>query len=87
VSSGVTDDTDQRVPENLYLILNDVFNKIWNLEIEAVLSTPFFGLITRYNCGDVFGMPDYFEKVSEACTLANIQVIFKYKLLISLRIV
>ena len=59
---------------NIYTAMSEIFNKFWEIEIDPLHSTPFFALITRYNCGPVFNMPDYFDKVIESCTLANIKV-------------
>lgn len=65
----------QRVPENLFEVLQGVFDVFWDLDIDPAISTPFFAFITRQSCGPSFGMPDYFTKVAEACTLVNIKVI------------
>ena len=74
MSSMFVDEIQYKTPENLQPVLKEVFDKYWDLEIDPQVSTPFFALITRHNCGPVFGMADYFDKVSDACTLANIQV-------------
>ena len=65
---------EYKPPENMSEILQEVFNKFWELDIEPEISTPFFSLITRLNCGMTFGMPDFFDKVTDSCTLANIKV-------------
>jgi hypothetical protein len=76
MSSMFVDEIEYKAPENLQTILAEVFNKFWDLEVAPAISTPFFALITRHNCGPVFGMPEYFDKVTDACTLANIKVYF-----------
>lgn len=54
--------------------LESVFQVFWDLELEpAALATPFFGLITRNNC-DVLGLPRFFDRILESCSLANISV-------------
>lgn len=63
-----------RVPENMFEVLQGVFDAFWDLDVDPAISTPFFALITRQSCGPSFGMPDYFSKVTEACTLVNIKV-------------
>jgi hypothetical protein len=63
-----------RVPENLFEVLQGVFDVFWDLDVDPAISTPFFAFITRQSCGPSFGMPDYFSKVAEACTLVNIKV-------------
>ena len=76
MSSVFVEEIEYKAPENLHGILLDGFNKFWELDMDPSISTPFFALITRHNCGPVFGLPDYFEKVTDACTLANIKVSF-----------
>lgn len=63
-----------RPPDNLQEIINEIFQKFWELDMDPTVATPFFGVITRHNCGTSFNMPDYFDKIAEACTLANIKV-------------
>jgi hypothetical protein len=54
--------------------LEAVFQVFWELELAPpALATPFFGLVTRANC-DVLGLPRFFDKVLESCSLANISV-------------
>jgi hypothetical protein len=61
-------------PEVLQPHLERVFQGFWELELAPPsLATPFFGLITRNNC-DVLGLPRFFDKVLESCSLANISV-------------
>ena len=45
---------------------------LFSLEPAAVV-TPFFGLITPVNC-EMLGLPHFFDKVVESCSLANISV-------------
>ena len=53
--------------------LESVFKVFWDLELEPAVATPFFGLITRHNC-DALGLPRFFDKIIESCSLANISV-------------
>lgn len=73
MSSVFVDEIQYKAPENLHSALTDLFNIFWELDIEPHISTPFFALLTRHNCGPVFGMENYFDKVTDACTLANIK--------------
>lgn len=75
MSSVFVDEIEYKAPENLHAALTEVFNSFWELEMESAILTPFFALIDRHNCGPIFGMPDYFDKVTDACTLATIKVI------------
>jgi hypothetical protein len=73
MSSMFVDEIEYKTPENLHTVLTEVFEKFWELDIEPHISTPFFALITRNNCGPVFGMANYFDKITDSCTLANIK--------------
>lgn len=73
MSSMFVDEIQLKAPDNLHPAISEVLNTFWELDIEPQISTPFFALITRHNCGPVFGMGDYFEKVADACTMANIK--------------
>lgn len=60
-------------PEILQPILQELFDEFWNLELESQLAIPFFATITRENC-NALGLPGFFEKVMQECTLSNINV-------------
>lgn len=61
-------------PEVLFSKLQGVFDVFWDLELDPpAVATPFFGLITRNNC-DMLGLPRFFDKVIDSCSLANINV-------------
>jgi len=64
-----------RIPQDvLQPKLEAVFQVFWDLELEpSAVVTPFFGLITPRNC-DMLGLPRFFDKVVESCSLANISV-------------
>lgn len=68
------ENTETKPPDNMYEVLQDVFQIFWELDIEPEVSAPFFSLITQHNCGPTFGMPDFFDRITESCTLANIKV-------------
>lgn len=72
-SSGVQKAGSKRMsPDELHRHLEKVFKYFWELELSPPsLATPFFGILTRANC-DVLGLPRFFDKVTESCTLANI---------------
>ena len=62
-----------RTPPNLQPVLRSILDAFWNETLEPLVAIPFFSLITRENCAS-FGLPDYFSKVEESCTLTNIKV-------------
>ena len=43
------------------------------MDFENKVSIPFFACITPENCANL-GIPDYFSKVDNAMTLANVKV-------------
>mmetsp|Transcript_306 Transcript_306/g.696 ORF Transcript_306/g.696 Transcript_306/m.696 type:complete len:287 (-) Transcript_306:2617-3477(-) len=69
-----------RIPQDvLQPKLEAVFQVFWDLELEpSAVVTPFFGLITPRNC-DMLGLPRFFDKVVESCSLANISEKLKEK--------
>lgn len=74
-----------RVPQDvLQPKLEGVFQVFWDLELEpAAVVTPFFGLITPKNC-DMLGLPRFFDKVVESCSLANISEKLKERAYVTL---
>ena len=68
----VRQEIDKIHPE-LYPVCNKIFNEFWELTYSPRLSEHLFSCITSENCADL-GMPDYFSKVDNAVTLANIKV-------------
>lgn len=57
----------------LYDVIPIIFNEFWEMTFEPKMSVPFFACITPENCTEL-GIPNYFEKIVESCTLANIKV-------------
>lgn len=69
-SSNVT----ESFPTIPHEALQRLFDEFWDLEFnDPIVAAAFFSLITKKNCTSL-GVPDYFEKILEACTLANIKV-------------
>jgi hypothetical protein len=62
-------------PEVLQPILQELFDEFWNLELDSKIAIPFFANISRHNC-DVLGLPGFYEKVMQECTLFNVNVSF-----------
>jgi len=73
-SAPIVDIPILRTPSNLQPVLRSILDEFWNESLEPLVAIPFFSLITRENCAS-FGLPDYFSKVEESCTLTNIKVI------------
>ena len=69
--------------------MHRILNELWEMDFENKVSIPFFACITPENCTNL-GIPDYFSKVDNAMTLANVKVsnlyhpsnIFKYSILL-----
>ena len=61
-------------PQVLQPMLQEIFEEFWNLELSPPqVAIPFFSHITRDNC-DLLGLPGFYERVMQECTLANINV-------------
>lgn len=66
--------TSSLPPEVLQPILQEIFDEFWDLKMDPPeLMVPFFSIITREKC-DALGLPGFYDKVMQECTLANMNV-------------
>jgi hypothetical protein len=76
---GKDDSNQMLLPQILQPVLQSIFDEFWNLDMDPEVALPFFSTISRDNCARL-GMPDFYEKIAQECTFADMKVVSSSKL-------